>query len=172
MTIPLLPNTKHPSGRVPINVTLPLPWDDCYISIFCSVEARAPTEVAPDMPKWLLPTLEVVRVRSLLHDDRARRLQLYDLEYPGQEAPGLHPSTPWPDEDDTESDCGSDSDSDDSDSDALESEINSVQEITEEFLAAIPSDTMPVVVTDYELGALDKPGDPKDFFKEVEYLNK
>ncbi|KAJ7152611.1 hypothetical protein C8R43DRAFT_842270, partial [Mycena crocata] len=45
MSVPIVPmtNDAHPSSRVPLRFSNPLPWSDCYLSCFFGGTVRSPT---------------------------------------------------------------------------------------------------------------------------------
>ncbi|KAK7032310.1 hypothetical protein VNI00_013269 [Paramarasmius palmivorus] len=71
MSVPVLPNTKHPLGRKPLDPGRPLPWDNCYISPYFLVGGRCPTILLPDDPPNLYETSikETVRVTRMINED-------------------------------------------------------------------------------------------------------
>ncbi|KAJ7460101.1 hypothetical protein B0H11DRAFT_2286251 [Mycena galericulata] len=72
MSIPILPMTKeaHPSSRIPLKPSNPLPWDDCYLSVFWSFRVR-----------------KLLEHSKFLRADLARHEALY-----GAEGPTVEPS--------------------------------------------------------------------------------
>ncbi|KAG5649573.1 hypothetical protein H0H81_003033 [Sphagnurus paluster] len=55
MSVPVLPNTKHPSSREPLVPSRPLPWQDCYHVSFDVVSLRIPTLYVDAAPATTLP---------------------------------------------------------------------------------------------------------------------
>ncbi|KAK7032309.1 hypothetical protein VNI00_013268 [Paramarasmius palmivorus] len=74
MSIPVLPNTKHPLARQPLDPGRPLPWDDCYVSFRFHVGGRCPTIVLPEEPSNLYQTSieETTRVGALMNEDNQK----------------------------------------------------------------------------------------------------
>ncbi|KAJ8085122.1 hypothetical protein PM082_003906 [Marasmius tenuissimus] len=61
--IPVAPNLSHPLWRRPVRTTLPLIWDDCYLSTFVSIEARAPTFAYDEEPSGIIQLSQAERAR-------------------------------------------------------------------------------------------------------------
>lgn len=231
MSIPIMSNTSHPTLRPPLQVSQSLPWDDCYISLFSSIQACCRNVWAPGMPSHMVTAREYIRMKRLMSDDEERRKEVWEHKYPGQVVPPLHlpfPAIEAPEDEDSDEDSdvdsdvdsfyanseyvdsvfdndNSDSDSensalDDSDRDASdcddsdhdnseddqsdrESEssesakdvrsVHTIDDIRAKLRAPklVPA-TMAVVNASFDLSTVDKFNDPKDFFKEVELLNK
>lgn len=154
MVFPIFPNTHHPtSSRAPLVPTLPLPWDDCYTAVFTIFEARVAVQITEKVGPHELSPREMARMEGLMEDDVTRREELYQVDHPGEEPPPLLP--PFP--------------------------ILDLEEITASTTGApvcIPesafvlSETTPVITCTFDLSTVDVVNDPKDFFKEVEVLNK
>ncbi|KAJ7096620.1 hypothetical protein B0H15DRAFT_962715 [Mycena belliarum] len=74
MSVPIHPMTieNHPSGRVPLQPSNPLPWDDCYISTFWSASVRSPTLFSETEPACALDLDELNRHERFLFSDVAR----------------------------------------------------------------------------------------------------
>ena len=71
MAIPVLPNTRHPSRRPPLDPGVPLPWNRCSISPLVVTWAKvAPAAAVLDShPTHMTTPAEHKRVRSLMDAD-------------------------------------------------------------------------------------------------------
>ncbi|KAJ6468673.1 hypothetical protein C8R47DRAFT_948294, partial [Mycena vitilis] len=56
MSLPIEPTTNvaHPSSRVPLKPSNPLPWTDCYLSCFFAATVRSPTLFTEAPVPWVL----------------------------------------------------------------------------------------------------------------------
>ncbi|KZV69660.1 hypothetical protein PENSPDRAFT_725887 [Peniophora sp. CONT] len=77
--IPILPNTKHPTGRKPLKPAQPLPWQDCYIDtspdfnfteVRVSAAPRDYTCVLPCGREEILDTMEMMATDGVLLERR------------------------------------------------------------------------------------------------------
>ncbi|KAJ7460107.1 hypothetical protein B0H11DRAFT_1817277, partial [Mycena galericulata] len=82
MSIPILPMTKeaHPSSRIPLKPSNPLPWNDCYLSVFWSFRVRSKTIYSEEPVDCILPVEELLRHSKFLRADLARHEALYGAE--------------------------------------------------------------------------------------------
>lgn len=90
MSIPILPNTSHPASRPPLSPPLPLPWEDCYISVFASCQGRVAVDLVQTGSPHLLSAEDRVRLERLMSSDRKRREEIYQIDHPGERPPPLH----------------------------------------------------------------------------------
>ncbi|KAJ4475740.1 hypothetical protein J3R30DRAFT_3774095 [Lentinula aciculospora] len=67
MSIPILPNARHPFRRTPLNPGVPLPWKNCYISPLVVAWAKA-VPVLID-PTHIATPQEQKRIRSVMDAD-------------------------------------------------------------------------------------------------------
>lgn len=173
MALPITPNTSHPASRTPITVSPPLPWDECYLSIFNAFEARCSTTLSSDKPQANVDTSEMIRLQDEMDGDRLCWEDLYASQFPS----GLRPLVPG----------GIDY------SDSLLSKLNPghaepgsalaeaqpdalVDPVAEVVKSLLPShkllDTRPVVTCSYDLSTVDEIHDAQDFFQELGLLYK
>lgn len=170
MCVPILPNTAHPTLRLPMNLTRPLPWEDCYLSIFLSFDARVAIKIVDEDPPYLLSPAERVRLEDLMSDDRGRRIELYQQDHPGEQPPPLLPPLQRFEPEEASTDPGHEDDS-------IQNDVRDPLTDEEEIMAAILGDvvaneTTPVVTCSYDFAGMDVLPDPKDFYKEVEVLDR
>ncbi|TRM56587.1 hypothetical protein BD626DRAFT_440784 [Schizophyllum amplum] len=78
MTIPILPNTSHPTSRRPARATYPLPWNDCYHASCFRVEARCETRHSRSHPHSCLSFWEADVLDDYLNGD-AQHVFLQEL---------------------------------------------------------------------------------------------
>ncbi|KAJ6608306.1 hypothetical protein B0H10DRAFT_457638 [Mycena sp. CBHHK59/15] len=76
MSIPVLPAVEHPSSREPLKPSQPLPWPNCYLSPFISVEVRSPTLITTGPVDCRLDIPERLRHERLMREDWERRKEL------------------------------------------------------------------------------------------------
>lgn len=184
MSVPILPNTAHPVSRPPMRPPKPLPWEDCYISIFVSFEGRVAVKVVENGSPYLLTPKERVRLDRLMSDDRKRRIKLYQVDHPGERPPPLLPPL-QKDKPELSSSIISGSTSsfggwlrtrkaqifnkrDKSDPAFDEELIQSLMLCGD----VVVNETTPVITCSYDLSTVDTLNDPKDFYEEVAVLNK
>ncbi|KAJ7129119.1 hypothetical protein C8R46DRAFT_1016914 [Mycena filopes] len=74
MSIPISPMTTetHPSGRIPLKPSTPLPWNDCYISCCYSTLIRSPTLFTTEPVNWILDDEESGRHLRFIFGDIRR----------------------------------------------------------------------------------------------------
>ncbi|KAJ7187214.1 hypothetical protein C8R46DRAFT_936322, partial [Mycena filopes] len=73
MSVPIAPMTTdtHPSGRIPLNPSTPLPWNDCFVSCCFGTVVRSPTLFTMEPVNWILDRKESARhLRFTLRDIR------------------------------------------------------------------------------------------------------
>ncbi|KAJ7152640.1 hypothetical protein C8R43DRAFT_475167 [Mycena crocata] len=79
MSVPIVPmaNDAHPSSRLPLEPSNPLPWNDCYISCFFVETVRSPTLYTEVPTDYKLDRKELSKHDRFLRRDveRAKRLR-------------------------------------------------------------------------------------------------
>ncbi|KAJ8085016.1 hypothetical protein PM082_003793 [Marasmius tenuissimus] len=85
MSVPILPNTHHPLSRQPLAPSIPLPWQDCYVSHLFGGGARCRSIMLKEKPVYIceLESTNVFQATLLMDEDR--RIQQRKLN-PAQEA--------------------------------------------------------------------------------------
>ncbi|KAJ7129115.1 hypothetical protein C8R46DRAFT_683339 [Mycena filopes] len=78
MSVPIAPMTTdtHPSGRIPLQPSTSLPWNDCYISCFFSTLVISPTLFTMEPVNWILDRQESTRHRHFIYRDIQRSKDL------------------------------------------------------------------------------------------------
>ncbi|ESK95328.1 hypothetical protein Moror_3900 [Moniliophthora roreri MCA 2997] len=71
MSVPILPNTSHPSSRRPMHPDKPLLWDDCYVSRPFFTAARFPTVFLGEVPETRIevPMKEARKMERYMRQD-------------------------------------------------------------------------------------------------------
>ncbi|KAL0069397.1 hypothetical protein AAF712_003422 [Marasmius tenuissimus] len=93
MSVPVLPNTHHPLSRQPLAPSIPLPWQDCYVSHLFGGVARCPTTMLKEKPAHVCELESTNAFQSTLLMDEDRRNQQTRLntaqkaQYVGMEDP-------------------------------------------------------------------------------------
>ncbi|KAJ7752454.1 hypothetical protein DFH07DRAFT_960546 [Mycena maculata] len=74
MSIPILPVSieAHPSSRIPLKPSNPLPWNDCYLSTFWGARVRSPSLFTEAPIDCIFDFDEMCRHRRFLEADLAR----------------------------------------------------------------------------------------------------
>ncbi|KAL0059904.1 hypothetical protein AAF712_013319 [Marasmius tenuissimus] len=85
MSVPILPNTHHPLSRQPLKPSIPLPWQDCYVSHLFGGSARCRSTMLEEKPTHVRELESDNVFRSTLLMDEDRRTQQRRLE-PAHEA--------------------------------------------------------------------------------------
>ncbi|KAK1224897.1 hypothetical protein PQX77_012174 [Marasmius sp. AFHP31] len=85
MSVPILPNTHHPLSRQPLAPSMPLPWQDCYVSHLFGGGARCRSIMLKEKPAHIreLESTNVFQATLLMDEDR--RIQQRKLN-PAREA--------------------------------------------------------------------------------------
>ncbi|KAJ6507619.1 hypothetical protein DFH09DRAFT_1288938 [Mycena vulgaris] len=75
MSVPIAPTTiaDHPSSRIPLNPSNPLPWNDCYLSPFWGVRVRSPSLVTEAPIDCILDLAELGKHDRFVGDDLERQ---------------------------------------------------------------------------------------------------
>lgn len=97
MFVPILPNISHLTSRAALNPSedgLSFPWDDCYLSIFNSFEARVRKNYVDEDIIYEVPVEDVGRMKRCFYEDEDRRKALLEEKYPGKPLPPLYPQPP------------------------------------------------------------------------------
>lgn len=185
MFFPILPNTSHPTSRQPIQPSetgQPFPWDNCYISVTGTVQARCETTYTEEEQQYVIPVEDMDRIQVLLREDRARRKELFELQNPGQIFPAFpilseHEEAELQSVSDSSyegsrahSAHSSDPESDDGpDADAA---ADPNADLLVPFFINTTPDTLVVVDLTPDLSTVDTVNDPKGFFEELDALQK
>ncbi|KAJ7466698.1 hypothetical protein B0H11DRAFT_2047365 [Mycena galericulata] len=84
MSVPIIPMTNeiHPSSRIPLKPSNPLPWNDCYVSTFWGVSVRSPSLWTEDPIDHILDEEEMNRQTRFLIKDRWRHEALVAQKTP------------------------------------------------------------------------------------------
>ncbi|KAJ7152624.1 hypothetical protein C8R43DRAFT_1127083 [Mycena crocata] len=157
MSVPILPVTieNHPSSRVPLKPSNPLPWNDCFLSPIWGATVRHPTAFTEDPIDCLLDLKELSRHDRFLGSDLTK-IQNRRWEA-GEEAP---------------------------DNDAASTTVSSLNQdpTADDFSAAmwlddafVPSDSWQPMITvnfSHDLSTVKELNHPADYFKEVEAINR
>ncbi|KAJ7178228.1 hypothetical protein C8R46DRAFT_1346434 [Mycena filopes] len=71
MSVPIVPmaTDTHPSGRIPLKPSTPLPWNDCYITCLFSALVRSPTLFTTEPVDWILDSKESSRHYRFIFSD-------------------------------------------------------------------------------------------------------
>ncbi|TFK70191.1 hypothetical protein BDN72DRAFT_819218 [Pluteus cervinus] len=80
MCLPILPNTSHPTGRKPIKLSKPLPFENCYTHSHVSpatVRARSTKRTYGDA--IMIPFTESIRDQSEATEDLQRMEELQEM---------------------------------------------------------------------------------------------
>ncbi|KAJ8085097.1 hypothetical protein PM082_003881 [Marasmius tenuissimus] len=85
MSVPVLPNTHHPLSRQPLEPSIPLPWQDCYVSHLFGGSARCQSIMLKEKPTHIRELGSANALQSTLLIDEDRRGQHRRLN-PVQEA--------------------------------------------------------------------------------------
>ncbi|KAK1230003.1 hypothetical protein PQX77_006922, partial [Marasmius sp. AFHP31] len=85
MSVPILPNTRHPLSRQPLEPSIPLPWQDCYVSHLFGGSARCRSIMLKEKPTHIRELQSTNALQSTLLMDEDRRTQKTKLN-PAQEA--------------------------------------------------------------------------------------
>ncbi|KDQ51763.1 hypothetical protein JAAARDRAFT_40790 [Jaapia argillacea MUCL 33604] len=161
MCVPLWPATEHPSGRKPIKLREPLPWDNCYLHSTLFVDVRvlsANFEHAKITGVMFFP--EAMHHREFRDEDQARRVVLRNERLPLAE--GSVESAWKPDEAHNLPDP------------TLvhrDAEPEEIGNLVLGIMCAEPSDHVTVDAT-YDLSEISSPPDPQGFFEEEKAIRK
>lgn len=180
MFIPLMPHTPGTESsqhllRPPMQPSLDLPWDNCYISIFVSAEARVAVAVTPEGATYELPPKEMARLQIYMSKDRERRTDIYQVDHPGEDPPPLLPPLSDLEVPDSETSHASFMHHEDHARPAVArgDGHSIVAEVLAQAMGRIlESDDAPVINCSYDLTEVDKLNDPEDFYQEVASLNR
>ncbi|TRM56591.1 hypothetical protein BD626DRAFT_466257, partial [Schizophyllum amplum] len=69
LSVPILPNTSHPTHRRPLHAFPPLPWNDCYHAGPYHVKARCETGTSRDHPQSSLSLDEAAVLSAFMISD-------------------------------------------------------------------------------------------------------
>ncbi|KAJ7151214.1 hypothetical protein C8R46DRAFT_1123575 [Mycena filopes] len=74
MSVPVAPMTTdtHSSGRIPLQPSTPLPWNDCYMTCLFSARVRSPTLFTTEPVNWILDREESARYCRFIFRDVQR----------------------------------------------------------------------------------------------------
>ncbi|KDQ51755.1 hypothetical protein JAAARDRAFT_198831 [Jaapia argillacea MUCL 33604] len=161
MCTPLWPTTEHPSGRKPIRLREPLPWENCYLHSTSYVDVRVlPAEFEDAKIRGVMLFPEVARHREFRNEDQARMLveenPVADGERDLLDPTLVHGQAECEDIEDVASSQGSH------------------EEFTNFLLGTMcaePSDSVIVDMT-YDLSEVSSLLDPLEFFEEEKALRK
>ncbi|KAJ8085099.1 hypothetical protein PM082_003883 [Marasmius tenuissimus] len=87
MSVPILPNTHHPLSRQPLEPSIPLPWEDCYVSHLFGGSARCRSTRLEEKPTHVRELESDNVFRSTLFMDEDRRAQQTKLEHASPQQP-------------------------------------------------------------------------------------
>ncbi|KAJ7152623.1 hypothetical protein C8R43DRAFT_923753 [Mycena crocata] len=149
MSIPIVPVTSdtHPSSRIPMEPSTPLPWNDCYVSTFWAVMVRCRTLWTEDPIDCRFSIDELHRHNGFLIADLARQRAL--CEETGRIADRASPTA----------------------NPHSVRAIDSTQAVDR--LSEDPS-PKPIITVNFShaLSTVNELNDPADYYKEVEALAK
>ncbi|KDQ51811.1 hypothetical protein JAAARDRAFT_210932 [Jaapia argillacea MUCL 33604] len=172
MCVPIWPTTEHPSGRKPIRLREPLPWDHCYLHSMLYVDVRvlsADFEDAKINGVMLFP--EAMHHMEFQHEDQVKKSALWkeralaipqtlvesvhSFQKPGGDD-GLPNPTPPP----AAAEYG-----DLDDAPSIHGSREEIGNLLLGIMGAEPSDYVTVDAT-YDLSTISSLPDPEDFFEE------
>ncbi|KAJ6484433.1 hypothetical protein C8R47DRAFT_1321515 [Mycena vitilis] len=81
MSLPIEPVTiaPHASSRPPLQPSIPLPWNDCYLSTFFAATVRSPTLFTEEPVPWVLGSKELSKRDNFLRTDVMRHRELEEI---------------------------------------------------------------------------------------------
>ncbi|KAJ7152622.1 hypothetical protein C8R43DRAFT_886187 [Mycena crocata] len=149
MSIPILPvtNDAHPSSRIPMEPSTPLPWNDCYVSTFWAVLARCRTLFTEDPIDCIFTLDEMLRHNRFLRADLRRQRALCEEtgRIPDRASPTANPHT-----------------------------VRAVDpaQVVDHVSEDTPPKPIITVIFSHNLSTVKELNDPADYYKEVEALAK
>ncbi|TRM56579.1 hypothetical protein BD626DRAFT_245383 [Schizophyllum amplum] len=69
LSVPILPNTSHPTDRRPMHAFPPLPWNDCYHAAPYHITARCETGISRNHPQSSLSLDEAAVLSAFMIND-------------------------------------------------------------------------------------------------------
>ncbi|KDQ51758.1 hypothetical protein JAAARDRAFT_40784 [Jaapia argillacea MUCL 33604] len=177
MCVPLWPTTEHPSGRKPIKLREPLPWDNCYLHSTLYVDVRVLSADFDDAKiKGVMFFPEGARHRELRNEDQARKSALWKERMPATPlVEGKLESARKPDADHTlpdpilfhgEAEC-----KDIEDTTSQQGSREEIGNLLLGIMCAEPTDHVTVDAT-YDLSEVTSLPDPQEFFEEEKAIRK
>uniref|UniRef100_A0A0W0FRG2 Uncharacterized protein n=1 Tax=Moniliophthora roreri TaxID=221103 RepID=A0A0W0FRG2_MONRR len=190
MSVPILPNTSHPSSRRPMHPDKPLPWDDCYISEAFFTEARFPTVFLNEVPKPRIevPTKEARKMERYMRQDNkemkdfARRIKTPDArdrsnrredEAVENQLDTSHNGTREDQEPDKDPPTNNGTHSEHHIEQNVHDDANSTESdhnLIEEHNAIVMRQV--VLNASFDLSEVEKPNDPADLFEEIKVFQQ